>query len=459
MGVETLASARRWQIDAGICSHPDTQIRQTFLPYVWNSSRQKIEEHKSQNAHLPQCDIIGADRAHWTSSANLRGKSNEVTKAPEKPQTLASTDDQAKLIGSASAPLEQKFDAMRALTKAGVKEIKIGDASYRLQVTRIDAQSEYVHLWKQVQNGGPQIALRAVYRRGPGTSKDCSSADGGHYEREAGRQGKVDYAGIEFARRSGTEDVGRFGKLVSDLPQEPKNQTTDTPKQATETSKAQGTGERTAAIIRSAAEPQKSTEKTSGERRLEAHDISSASAEGKYRKASDLQKFWTVQPDGNTCGPASLAMAIADVLGKVPPTLAEILQIAKESGTNASGGFPLGTWINGKLPNGYDDKNVEYWAKQHGLNAKSYGFKTKGPDEMAALDAELEQGHRAVALSRFVTGGGHFIYIAGKTDKDHYLVGDPANWSKKAQRPLTRKELETLLQGDFGWHPTFTAVW
>jgi hypothetical protein len=140
-------------------------------------------------------------------------------------------------------------------------------------------------------------------------------------------------------------------------------------------------------------------------------------------------------------------MALAKIKGTGPFSAAQIHQLSRENGTTASG-----------MPHGADGKNMEQHLQAHGVNAKT--FTNQDGNEMKHLDDELAKGHSAVVYIRNPdTGHGHFIFIAGKTDDNHYLMGNSGGQRYRNAAPVDRASLQHWMLGDKPHSPYFVSVW
>jgi hypothetical protein len=143
------------------------------------------------------------------------------------------------------------------------------------------------------------------------------------------------------------------------------------------------------------------------------------------------------------CGPSSLTEALADWhainprtgLPAVhqPPTEADRRRLVVATGTMSAGKFPGGPDLMCRF------------AERYGLHAETHG------PNINALDHILAQGKGAIVGGSPRPGHGHYIYVAG-TDKDGYIVGDPAHYKVTH---WTRQHLDRFMRGRRG----FVAVW
>jgi len=168
-----------------------------------------------------------------------------------------------------------------------------------------------------------------------------------------------------------------------------------------------------------------------------------------YVKQSDLHKFWVVQPSKFECGSSAEAMAISKITRHAPFSAADIHELSKENGTIKQG-----------LPHGDDNKHMENALKSHNLNAQTFDCEENPHQEMDQLDAELAKGRSAIAYIRNPdTGHGHFIFVAGKTDAKHYLIGNSGNPHYANAAPVDRETLQKWLLGKKLGHSYFVSVW
>jgi hypothetical protein len=236
------------------------------------------------------------------------------------------------------------------------------------------------------------------------------------------------------------------------------------------------------------AEAERATSTASRPAGAESQDAAKTTANilgGIFRNPLELRNFWVAQPHNFDCGPSALAEAIRDIRHLGQFTIEQINKLSKETGTEPSlynkrhkkireGGFPWG-----------DGQHMEEAARKQGLDAQTFRFKYDAPGIMTQLDSEFEKGHRAIAfgpgpdLNDPYHNGGHFVYIAGKVDDDHYLIGNPANptfgpdggsyknrigppmtGKEDGKRVVSRKALESWLRGrTTRGDVEFTAVW
>lgn len=117
--------------------------------------------------------------------------------------------------------------------------------------------------------------------------------------------------------------------------------------------------------------------------------------------------FYIQQPNGWTCGPTSLTMALAawGVRGANGNTINEMVRL---TGTNSEDGVPGNASV---LSNA---------AHQVGMQAQ---FVDDGSP--AAVRAALNRGH-GVVLNGSLGSGGHFIYVAGIASDGRFIICDPA---------------------------------
>jgi Peptidase_C39 like family len=179
-----------------------------------------------------------------------------------------------------------------------------------------------------------------------------------------------------------------------------------------------------------------------------------------YRKISDRSRFYITQKKSYTCGPTTIAMAIADhVTGKLSSD-ADVKALTSETGTQPSDGMPEWSEVLPEV------------GPKHGLKVKTYVMSVGEKTGMDTLDAELLQGHSAIVHvnnPRTKSGNGHFIYVAGITEDGGYVIGNPDGPANKAlghDQPVPRQAVENMMLNPPPSHPKtykgtpgFTAVW
>ena len=113
------------------------------------------------------------------------------------------------------------------------------------------------------------------------------------------------------------------------------------------------------------------------------------------------------QPNGWSCGPTSLAMALT-AAGLKPHSIDTMWEMANALGARAGVGTPGSAAL------------IAQKAREQGANAE-YNPSREASDVRAAL----ERGHGAVVNGDLGGGAGHFIYIAGLDENGQYIVCDP----------------------------------
>ncbi|HEY9721097.1 MAG TPA: peptidoglycan-binding protein, partial [Oscillatoriaceae cyanobacterium] len=119
------------------------------------------------------------------------------------------------------------------------------------------------------------------------------------------------------------------------------------------------------------------------------------------------RSFYIQQPNGWTCGPTSLTMALA-AWGVRPADGNTINEMVRRTGATSSTGVPG----NASL--------IANAAKQVGMQAK---YNPVGSP--ANVRAALKAGH-GVVLNGSLGIGGHFIYVAGLNADGTFQIDDPA---------------------------------
>ncbi len=162
------------------------------------------------------------------------------------------------------------------------------------------------------------------------------------------------------------------------------------------------------------------------------------------RDISDRSKFYAHQNDGHSCSAFSMAMMAGDHLLGRPP------QYGKETQSFKA--------LAGVLNHGYRG-SLETMAgqlRQVGLEAKAYQYGRFGQQGMQDLNAELDQGHGAVArVLNPHTGNRHYIYVAGRNAEGNYILGDPDRGNPSHAAPVSPQRLMKMMSGRDG----FVAGW
>ena len=155
--------------------------------------------------------------------------------------------------------------------------------------------------------------------------------------------------------------------------------------------------------------------------------------------STDRGSFYLQQPDGWSCGPASLTMALA-AWGVRPNNM---------STRNEAVGLIGQTWGQG-VPG--DASLIAQGARNAGLQAS---FNPSG--SAASVRSALESGQTVILNGGLPGGGGHFIYVAGLDGNGNFIVGDPA---RPGITTMTAGQLETFSYANPGQHPNgFAAIW
>ncbi|MEN1940422.1 LysM peptidoglycan-binding domain-containing protein [Luteimonas sp. MJ246] len=155
--------------------------------------------------------------------------------------------------------------------------------------------------------------------------------------------------------------------------------------------------------------------------------------------STDRSSFYLQQPDGWSCGPASLTMALA-AWGVRPNNMTT---------RNEAVGLIGQSWGHG-VPG--DASLIAAGARKAGLQAS---FNPSG--SAASVRSALESGQTVILNGGLPGGGGHFIYVAGLDGNGNFIVGDPA---RPGITTMTAGQLETFSYANPGQHPNgFAAIW
>lgn len=155
--------------------------------------------------------------------------------------------------------------------------------------------------------------------------------------------------------------------------------------------------------------------------------------------STDRDAFYLAQPDGWSCGPTSLTMALA-AWGVRPANMDTRNEAVGLIGQNWGEGVPGNASL---IANG---------ARKAGLQAS---FNPSGSAD--SVRAALEAGHTVVLNGGLPGGGGHFIYVAGIDGNGNFIVGDPA---RPGITRMTAGELEAFSYANPGQHPNgFAEIW
>jgi hypothetical protein len=151
-----------------------------------------------------------------------------------------------------------------------------------------------------------------------------------------------------------------------------------------------------------------------------------------YRTVADRQRFYNNQKNSWACAEYSIGMAIADKKLGRPCTDAEVMQIARASGNYGHG------WNGGA-------EAIAANVRRYGVNAEAH----PGRVDMDAFDRDLSMPGRSAIIDvrNPLTGNGHYIYVAGKTQDGLYIIGDPNGRSVSIghDRPVTRQHLAQMM--------------
>lgn len=169
------------------------------------------------------------------------------------------------------------------------------------------------------------------------------------------------------------------------------------------------------------------------------------------RDISDRSKFYAHQDDGHSCSAFSMAMMASDHLKGRPPQYGQEMR-----------GFKA---LAGTLSHGYRGSldTMAGQLRQAGLEAKAYQYNRFGQKGMEDLNAELDQGHSAVArVINPHTGNRHYIYVAGRNADGNYILGDPDRGNPSHAQPVSPQRLMKMMSGRdgfvAGWAPSDSAA-
>jgi hypothetical protein len=132
------------------------------------------------------------------------------------------------------------------------------------------------------------------------------------------------------------------------------------------------------------------------------------------RLNSDRDAIYLQQPNGWTCGPTSLAMALA-ATGVRPANGDTIWELVDALGARSGVGTPGGVSL------------VADVARRFGVNAEA-----NGSTDPADVRAALERGHGVIVNGHLGRSSGHFLYLSGLDANGDYIVCDP--WRPGIQR-------------------------
>ena len=169
------------------------------------------------------------------------------------------------------------------------------------------------------------------------------------------------------------------------------------------------------------------------------------------RDISDRSRFYAHQDDGHSCSAFSMAMMVSDHLKGRPPQYGQEMR-----------GFKA---LAGTLSHGYRGSldTMAGQLRQAGLEAKAYQYNRFGQKGMEDLNAELDQGHSAVArVINPHTGNRHYIYVAGRNADGNYILGDPDRGNPSHAQPVSPQRLMKMMSGRdgfvAGWAPSDSAA-
>jgi hypothetical protein len=154
---------------------------------------------------------------------------------------------------------------------------------------------------------------------------------------------------------------------------------------------------------------------------------------------TDRDAIYMQQPNGWTCGPTSLAMAMV-AAGKRPANQDTIWEMAAPDKLNT-----IANHSTDKMPDQIADI-----ARSMGVNAEGH-IDGHASDIRAALAA----GHGTVVNGTNGGGGGHFIYLAGLDQNGQFIVCDP--WHPEITR-WNDADLENFTRNGPG-PGNFVEIW
>lgn len=146
--------------------------------------------------------------------------------------------------------------------------------------------------------------------------------------------------------------------------------------------------------------------------------------------------IYRTQPNGWTCGPTSLTMALA-ALGMRNTSDTTLNEMIRRTGANSNDGVPG----NASL--------IANAARQVGAQAS---FSADGSP--AAVRAALKRGH-GVVLNGSLGIGGHFIYVAGLDKDGRFIICDPA---RSGITRMSNSELDQFAN-TYGNPRGFAEIW
>lgn len=129
---------------------------------------------------------------------------------------------------------------------------------------------------------------------------------------------------------------------------------------------------------------------------------------------TDRDAIYLQQPNGWTCGPTSLAMAMA-AMGVRPANQDTVWEMVDALGARQGVGTPGGVSL------------VADVARRFGVNAEA-----NGSTDPADVRAALERGHGVIVNGQLGHSSGHFLYLSGLDENGDYIVCDP--WRPGIQR-------------------------
>jgi hypothetical protein len=129
---------------------------------------------------------------------------------------------------------------------------------------------------------------------------------------------------------------------------------------------------------------------------------------------ADRDAIYLQQPNGWSCGPTSLAMAMA-AMGVRPANQDTVWEMVDALGARQGVGTPGGVSL------------VADVARRFGVNAEA-----NGSTDPADVRAALERGHGVIVNGQLGHSSGHFLYLSGLDEHGDYIVCDP--WRPGIQR-------------------------